>query len=224
MNWQDLRRSQVLPIQIDFSSRENSVAIWGAVTSVAGDAPALYSLLGNTLANFENDLDLLKLISSMLRAGDKLLIEVATTDEINALKAHRACVEYKRSESFFAFATSALDYYTSLQIDRTCVEFLPACVADRSVEVRTVYRNRSSSELPLKVTTGRQVSLHPNETIRLYLTRKYLESHVLSMIESLNLTAEVTSRSIPNHDGFASMVVLVSPRSTDQLRSFSRRE
>lgn len=208
----DLKRSQILPIQIDFSSRENAAAIWGVVSSVAGDSPALYSLLGNTMANFENDADLLRIVSSTLRSGDKLLIEVATTAEATPQKASRACTEYRRSESFFAFATSALDYYTSLRIDRTCVEFLPSCVDDSSVEVRTVYRNQSASELPLKITTGRQVSLHPNETIRLYLTRKYLESRILSMVESANLVVDRVSRSTLNADGFGSIVVLVSPK------------
>jgi L-histidine Nalpha-methyltransferase len=207
---QDLLRSQILPIQIDFSTAENAASICRVVTSVAGDSPVLYSLLGNTLANFDDDLGLLQVIVAGLRAGDRLLLEVATTLEVTPHAAERAAAEYRRSESFFAFATSALDYYTSIQVDGSCVEFLPSYHPQGALEIRVVYRNKSGDALAMKITTGRKVGLQPDETIRLYLSRKYTLARVDEMLARAGCAVEWKSASAVNSDGFASVVVLAS--------------
>lgn len=208
----DLLRSQILPIQIDFSTRDNANAIWGVVTSVAGDCPVLYSLLGNTLANFYDDVELFGVIAGLLRRQDKLLLEVATTNEVSPKAAERAAAEYRRSESFRSFATSALDYYTSLEIQKDGIDFLPSCKADSCVEIRTVYRNNSTGAVQMKVTTGTQIIIEPKETIRLYLTRKYLESRVRAMVDDAGCVVESISRSSVNKDGFGSIVLLLAPK------------
>ncbi|HWH82891.1 MAG TPA: L-histidine N(alpha)-methyltransferase [Burkholderiaceae bacterium] len=214
---EDLKRSQILPIQIDFSTRENAASIWGVVTSVAGDQPVVYSLLGNTLANFDDDQGLLEVICGLLRSQDRLLLEVATTDAISPAAAARAAAEYKRSESFYSFVTSALDYYTSLQIERDSVAFLPT-EGDGALEVRVVYRNQTGSPIPIKVTTGTQIRFEPNETIRLLLTRKYLEARIMAMVAAVQCEVEALSKSQWNRDGFGSILLLLAPKTAPAAR------
>lgn len=86
-----IRREKVIPIQIDFSTRENILQVSTLLKEMVQDSPILYSLLGNTLSNFEDDKRLLENLKGFLRPQDLLLLEVATTDIISdkAAKSYR---------------------------------------------------------------------------------------------------------------------------------------
>ena len=43
----------------------------------------IFGLLGNTLANFDNDYELLHNLSNILKSGDLLLLELAATESIS---------------------------------------------------------------------------------------------------------------------------------------------
>ncbi|NJL81754.1 MAG: hypothetical protein HC917_28820, partial [Richelia sp. SM2_1_7] len=62
--------------------------------------PVLFSLLGNTLANFENDTEVLQILSKLMRSEDKFLIEVAATKDLNHQALQDAVNEYDNSKSF----------------------------------------------------------------------------------------------------------------------------
>jgi hypothetical protein len=206
----DIRRSRVLPIQIDFSTRNNAHAIRGVVTSVVGDHPVLYSLLGNTLANFDDDQDLLAIVAGILRPQDRLMLEVATTEQVSGEAAGRVATEYRKSESFLSFVTAALDHYTSLTVQRDWVGFEPRAL-EGALEVRIVYRNRGTEPLKTKVPTGRHIVVEPNETIRLYLTRKYAQSHIDAMAATAGCRIEAAYRPPFGRDGFSSMALMLAP-------------
>lgn len=64
-------KRRVLPAQIDFSLEHNLLDLRDLVRSISGEDPVLYSLLGNTLANFEDDAELLLRLAGMLRDQDR---------------------------------------------------------------------------------------------------------------------------------------------------------
>ena len=75
-------RRQLLPVQLDFSSDENLDELMALRDRLMGDEPILWALLGNTAANFEDDLELIERIATLLRAQDVLMLEVATATEL----------------------------------------------------------------------------------------------------------------------------------------------
>ncbi|HWU42782.1 MAG TPA: L-histidine N(alpha)-methyltransferase, partial [Bdellovibrio sp.] len=208
----EMRRSQVLPIQIDFSKSNNVRALFNVVTSVIKDAPVLYSLLGNTLANFDKDENLLKTLTSALRKQDKMLLEVAVTREVSAESAAEAADEYKRSMAFFPFVKSALENYTNLNAKRENIDFLPTCIDGKAIEIRTVFVNRQDAEIPIQIpTAGCEITLKPSETIRLYLTRKYLTSRIYDLVEAAHCTIDVILNDLDNsEDRFGLATILIS--------------
>ena len=74
-------RHQILPVQIDFSRDENVSALQKLFEHFSEDGePVLFSLLGNTLANFDPDTALLKTLSTLIRPQDRILTwRMATT-------------------------------------------------------------------------------------------------------------------------------------------------
>ena len=78
-----VERSKLLPVQIDFSLDENAAELRDLLDRILGDAPILFSLLGNTLSNFEYDVSLLSTISLLIKPKDRLLLEVAFTDSLS---------------------------------------------------------------------------------------------------------------------------------------------
>ena len=73
-----LKSSHVLPIQVDFSLLKNIVEVRNLLEQVDNNDNKLFSLLGNTLANFPEDTKLLSNIRELMKKGDKLLLELAT--------------------------------------------------------------------------------------------------------------------------------------------------
>lgn len=111
------RPVQILPMQIDFSSQEGILRLNSLIRKVVSDQPTLFSLTGNTLANFQNDLELLKLISTLTYSNDLLLLEVASAASTNELALKFATTEYSKIASFRQFLTSSLSQNTNLKID-----------------------------------------------------------------------------------------------------------
>src|SRR5436190_22231788 len=78
-----LEPGRVIPVQIDFSVAENLAALRALLTNMLEDEPIVFSLLGNTLANFDDDVELLQmLVAHLVRPEDRLVLEVATTQSI----------------------------------------------------------------------------------------------------------------------------------------------
>ncbi|MDT3396281.1 L-histidine N(alpha)-methyltransferase [Streptomyces sp. B1866] len=173
----DIPVGNVVPVQLDFSSARNMAGLRGLVERLVGDEPVVYSLLGNTLANFPDDTALLdSLTSHLLRRQDRFLLEVASTDRLDHDSAAAAAREYRGSPRFGEFVTSAVMQYTDLHIDMDSVSFDAAVEDDRALLVKVVYRNRTGEQLRLTLPDRSSVEFPPDDTIRLLLTRKYLPS------------------------------------------------
>lgn len=169
-----LKGSHVLPIQIDFSIKSNAIELRKLLDQVDNDDPILFSLLGNTLANFPDDTELLQAISKLMRSGDKLLLEVATTEEVNEEAAEAAAKEYATAVSFKKFVTSTLVQYTNMRIDFENICFEGSIEpSNKSLFIKILYRNKSDKTSYLMLPDWENVEFKQGDTIRLLTTRKY---------------------------------------------------
>lgn len=169
-----LSRTRILPVQLDFSAPENVAELRRLLDGIFGDEPILFSLLGNTLANFEDDTELLRTFArQLLHPQDRFLLEVATTRQLDKAVAQEAAEEYERSRTFREFVTSALMHYTDLHIDMDSVLFQGHAEAERAALIKIIYRNQTDQEIRITLPDRTTVSFPPRDTIRLLLSRKY---------------------------------------------------
>ncbi|MFF1818301.1 L-histidine N(alpha)-methyltransferase [Kribbella sp. NPDC058245] len=180
--------SQVLPVQIDFSIRDNMSELAQMLNRLVGDEPLLYSLTGNTLANFDDDEDLLQLITDALRPQDRLLLEVATTIQLDDQTAKAAADEYHQTRAFAEFVTSALRYNTDLKIDNERVKFIGEIEDDDALLVKVLWQNDTREPIRMGLPDHTEVVLPIGDTIRLYTTRKYSTARLKRLTTACKLT------------------------------------
>ena len=137
-----------------------------------GDEPILWALLGNTAANFEDDLELIERITTLLRPQDLLMLEVATSTELAGDVPERVSTEYLRSKAFCEFVTSALHQHTDLPINMDNVAISGEVVDDRCVVIKTTYHHRDE-DTRVTLPDRTVITLKNGDTIRLYISRKY---------------------------------------------------
>lgn len=176
-------RSQILPVQLDFSVAAKVVELRRLLRTLFGEAPLLFSLLGNTISNFDDDAGVLDLLAnSLLRPQDRFLLEVATTQELVAGLVPEACLEYERSRTFREFITSTLMHYTDLHIDMDSVLFRGSIEAGRAILVKIIYQNRTGRGMRIRLPDRTTASFPSQDTIRLFMTRKYAPGVLDSML------------------------------------------
>jgi L-histidine Nalpha-methyltransferase len=61
---------QIYPLQLDFSKPEKLKKLRSMLDAFCENKPIIFSLLGNTVSNFNDDQDLLHNLSSILKVGD----------------------------------------------------------------------------------------------------------------------------------------------------------
>jgi uncharacterized SAM-dependent methyltransferase len=180
--------AQVLPVQLDFSIADNLAELAQMLTRLVGDEPLLYTLTGNTLANFENDEELLALITNALRPQDRLLLEVASTTRLDQETARAAADEYHQTRAFAEFVTSALRYNTDLKIDNERVKFIGEVEDDDALLVKIIWQNDTDAQISMGLPDHTVVLLPVGDTIRLYTTRKYSTTRLKKLTTACNLT------------------------------------
>ncbi len=168
-----LQGSHVLPIQVDFSIERNVDELRKLLDKVINDSPVLFSLLGNTLANSQRDTELLQSLSKLMRPEDRLLLELATTEDLSEEIAQKAAKEYAKTRSFKEFVTSALLQNTDLHIDLNSVCFEGCIEADRGILIKIFYRNLTGNKIEVVLPDRSVMNFEDQDTIRLLLTRKY---------------------------------------------------
>jgi hypothetical protein len=90
-----LRRSRILSVQLDFSSQDNVTELKRLLDGLFGEETILFSLLGNTMANFESDAEPFNILTEqLLRPQDRFLLEVATARQLNEMLAQEAVEKY----------------------------------------------------------------------------------------------------------------------------------
>jgi uncharacterized SAM-dependent methyltransferase len=180
--------SQVLPVQLDFSIADNIDELGQMLARLVGDDPILYTLTGNTLANFESDEEVLGVITRVLRPQDRLLLEVASTTQLDQETATAAADEYHQTRAFAEFVTSALRYNTDLKIDDELVKFLGEVEDDDAILVKILWQNDTGAEVRMGLPDHTEVALPVGDTIRLYTTRKYSTTRLKKITNACDLT------------------------------------
>lgn len=189
----NLPTDRILSLPWDFTMRESVGAIRQLLDELFGATPVLFSLLGNTIANFDADADLLGLFATkLLRPQDRLLLEVEATTALGAALAEAAVAEYADSPAFGDFVTSALRHHTDVDAGRDDIETVAAPEADRALLVKTTYRNRAGQDF-LTLPNRAGVPLAPDDTIRLALSRKYTAAGLATMLAEAGLTITADS-------------------------------
>lgn len=212
-----INHSKVLPVQIDFSTSRNVEEIRYLLHQMVGDEPILFSLLGNTLANFEADAMLLKTLARLLRPQDCLILEVAYTDTLSDDAVQEAIEEYSRSRAFKEFVTSALLQNTNLYIGTEDVSFAGSIDADRAIQIKVLYQNKTGSSTKIVLPDRSEIAFPIDDTIRLYLTRKYTNHGIDSLLNDCGfqpLTQELSMFSSAHSSynfGMAAMLLQTAP-------------
>ncbi|GAA1601062.1 hypothetical protein GCM10009804_67030 [Kribbella hippodromi] len=181
-------RSQVLPVQLDFSIADNMDELGEMLARLVGDEPLLYTLTGNTLANFDNDEELLGTLTRVLRPQDRLLLEVASTTRLDQEAADAAADEYHQTRAFAEFVTSTLRYNTDLKISNDLVKFVGEVEDDDALLVKILWQNDTGEEVRMELPDHTEVVLPVGDTIRLYTTRKYSADRLKRLTEACKLT------------------------------------
>ena len=104
---------EILPVELDIADPEAIESLKIVLDSLPSDDGTLIAMLGNTLANFRDDKQILRQVSSLLNpASDLLMLEMATAAETSQHSAQAAESEYEGSPSFRNFVFAALAQYT----------------------------------------------------------------------------------------------------------------
>lgn len=180
-----LSRSRVLSVQLDFSSWGNVVELRHMLNELFGEEAVLFSLLGNTMANFDNDTELLRVLATqLLRQQDRFVLEIATTRQLNDTLAQEAAKEYGRSRTFREFITSALMHYTDLHIDVDGSVLCHGSVEEkRALLIKIIYQNRTGRDIRITLPDRTNVPFLQGDTIRLVVIRKYMREHLESLLK-----------------------------------------
>lgn len=180
-------KNDVITIQIDFSIERNIGHLRELFDQIPNDNPVLFSLLGNTLANFQQDTELLQLLSKLMRPKDRLLIEVATTEDLNEEAAQTAAKEYATTRLFKEFVTSALFQNTDLNIDLNSILFQGSIETNKAILIKVLYPNSTGKKIDVMLPDRSVMNFEPQDTIRLLLTRKYTSDGIKKSISDSNL-------------------------------------
>lgn len=208
--------SNVLPIQIDFSLENNIIELRELLNEIDNDDPILFSILGNTLANFQDDAGLLKTFSKLMHKNDRFLLEVATTETLNEKAAEAAVEEYAKSQTFKKFVISALLEYTDLHINFRNVCYEGSIEPDnKALSIKILYRNSAKETISIMLPDRETVDFTQGDTIRLLTTRKYTFAGVEKVISDSNLKiiSRATSSLGRNPYGFGIDLILLAKES-----------
>jgi uncharacterized SAM-dependent methyltransferase len=179
---------RVLPIELDFEDPSAIEALRGLLDDLLGDEPILFSLLGSSLANIDNEAGFLKTLTQLLREQDRLALEVATTQRLDATAAQAAAEERAASRLYNEFATAALGTYTDLTIDTNWLQFTGSIEDGRAVRVEGHYVNCTDDTITLTLPNRETIPYRTGEGIRVLLGRKYLPDKLRRMLADCQLT------------------------------------
>lgn len=184
-----LPTDRIMSLPWDFSLRESVAALRRMLDELFGPTPVLFSLLGNTIAGFDDDTAVLGRLAGLLRPDDRLLLEVEVTPDLSHGLAARAADEQADSPAFGEFATAALERHTGVQAKE--VEILGEVEGDRALMTRTLYR--ADEDTALTLPNHAVVPFRFDDTVRLTLSRKYSPEGLADLLSAagLDIVADV---------------------------------
>jgi uncharacterized SAM-dependent methyltransferase len=175
-----------LGLQIDLSLDGNLEELKLFLDRLVGEEPILYSLVGNTVANFDDDKEFLSGVARVLRPQDRMLVEFATTENLSDEAVGAAEAEYRQTRGFVEFVASAVRYNTDLKIDLDHVKFTGS-VEDESILLKVYWQNAGGEDIRMLIPGSRPIHLEPHDTIRLYTTRKYTTERIDQLVAGAGL-------------------------------------
>lgn len=173
-------------LQIDLSLDGNLEELKLFLDRLVGEEPILYSLVGNTVANFDDDKEFLNGVAKVLRPQDRMLVEFATTENLSDKAVRAAEAEYRQTRGFVEFVASAVRYNTDLKIDLDQIRFAGS-VEDESILLKVYWQNASGEDIRMLIPGSRPIHLEPQDTIRLYTTRKYTTERIDQLVAGAGL-------------------------------------
>lgn len=205
----DDQRVAAIPVELDVNSDDGVRGLRTIIDAVRGETPVLVSVLGNTLANFDDDHAVLSRLALLLPdERDRCLLELATTDQVTSQTAALAAVEYQGSPSFIRFAIAALREYTDLDLDAGHVTS-SAEISDQTIKITTRFVADESRTVEVK--NGDRFALARGETIRLYVSRKYTRTALEALVADFEMIGVAQQSSSASSD-FGVAALLVRPR------------
>ncbi|HEX4438341.1 MAG TPA: L-histidine N(alpha)-methyltransferase [Solirubrobacteraceae bacterium] len=166
----DRSRIEVIPIRMDVTDEESLQRLKDVLPTLTAGSSSLFSVLGNTLANFADDDEMLVKLASIMAPRDKLLLELATVTEASSQTARQAAMEYEGSDTFHRFAMGTLQDYTNCSFANGSVVCHGDVVRD-AVQVVTSFTPTTAMKIEFR--TGGGFDLGAGEAIELYRSRKY---------------------------------------------------
>jgi L-histidine N-alpha-methyltransferase len=184
----DHRLVEVIPVELDVTNDDALEGLRLVIDAIRGERPILLSLLGNTLANFGDDKNVLERLASLISdRSDRFLLELATTQEATSQTAELAASEYEGSPSFTRFAMAALEEYTDLRRDLGSVH-PTAQIIDGAIKVTT--RFHAAKRLTVGLKDGDSFTMRDDDEIELYTSRKYTDAALGVLLSDFETISE----------------------------------
>jgi L-histidine N-alpha-methyltransferase len=223
---------RVLPIEMDFEDPSAIDALRALLDDLLGDDPILFSLLGSSLANIDDETGFLKRLTKLMRPRDRLAMELAITHELDAAAAQAAAEERTGSRLYNEFVTAALGMYTDLTIDTNWLRFDGSVEDGHAVRVEGHYVNCSRETLTLMLPNRETIPYRAGESIQVLLGRKFTPEGLRRMFtachlnelafeEDFNQTPERNAGRL-NTFGLAMMVLQHEPHSAQAVTPLTR--
>lgn len=201
----NLKKTQILPLQVDFSHPKKLHEI-RSMLDILTEGPTIFALLGNTLANFDSDQDLLRNLSNILNKGDSLLLEVARTKNINEDSKRIAKHEYSQN-AFKKFALSSLVQSINIDLhdDWIEIEMNEEPITDKdsrkkALKISVWYKNKGQNA-DVRFLDMETISFPAGDKIRLYLSRKYTSDGLNYLLDYSNLEILTNDSEYKSSDG-----------------------
>ncbi|MFE3541733.1 L-histidine N(alpha)-methyltransferase [Nocardia sp. NPDC059177] len=207
---------RVLLMEMDFEDEDNLEALRAFVAEFAGDEPILYSLLGGSLGNVDDDALFLRNLAAILRPQDRLVLEVATTARLDEVAVRTVERERGGNRSYNEFVTAALAVYTNLTIDTNWLDFSATVVHD-AIRVEGVYVNRGNRDIQLMLPNREFVPFRVGERIEVLVGRRYTVQRLARLLDEAHLgdageeagLHPIDQRIAVDRRGFSNLLILL---------------
>ncbi|MFQ4141314.1 hypothetical protein [Chlorogloeopsis sp. ULAP02] len=162
--------------------------------------PIMYGFIGNTIANVEKPKQVLDNIVQVMRSEDLLLFEVQIIDlykleprnfqrTISSIQAEYENISFRK----FAFSALLQNVFLNLTPIETD-DFYTVEVSSNDwqnygqvIQIDCFFENKSTKPLHIILVEEENIILNPQEKIRLYRSRKFLQSILHNFIEASSL-------------------------------------
>jgi uncharacterized SAM-dependent methyltransferase len=175
----------VMPIQLDITRPKAMKGLKELLDELNAGTPMLVSVLGNTLANFQEDRAALGPIKKLLTQDkDRLLIELATSIEATPDLARKARAEYDGSGSFRRFVMATLSDFTNCRLDSPELVKYEAEVDDGVIEITANYVAPIDGRVIFR--DDEHFAINAKDQIELLITRKYTDTALTRLLRGFH--------------------------------------